>query len=60
MPKCFEEITKVLTSDLSVAHFDPKLEIVATANESQSGPGAVIQHKYVNKKLNEYLMVQDP
>lgn len=42
----FKEIKKVLTSDLSLDHFDRKLKIVVASDPSDLGIGTVILHKY--------------
>ena len=47
----FKEIKKVLTSDLSWAHFDPKLEIVFVADASGLGLGAMILHRHEDRKI---------
>lgn len=41
---------KSLTSDLSLYHFNPKLEIVVAADASESGIGVVILPKYEDGK----------
>ena len=47
----FEKIKKTLTSDLSLTHFDPKLNIVVASDSSDSGIEAVILIKYDNGTL---------
>ena len=37
----FKKIKKALSSDLSLMHFDPKLNIVVASDASDSGIGAV-------------------
>ena len=46
----FEEIKKVLTSDLPLAHFDLKLEILVAVEASELSLGAVILYKYEDGK----------
>nr|CAD2179625.1 unnamed protein product [Meloidogyne enterolobii] len=42
----FEELKKILSSELLLTHFDPELEIIVTADASNYGIGAVISHKF--------------
>lgn len=44
--KLFDEIKKWLTSDLSVAHYHPKADIVVASDASAYAIWAVIIHKY--------------
>ena len=46
-PECqaaFERIKETLTSDLSLSHYDPKLDILVTSDASSYGIGACILH----------------
>ena len=48
MPECqiaFDQIKKALTSDLFLAHYDPKLEIIVTSDASSYEVSACILHK---------------
>ena len=51
----FEKIKKVLTSDLSLTHFHLKLENVIAADACELDLGAVILHKYENRKTKPIL-----
>uniref|UniRef100_A0A7I4YDM0 RNA-directed DNA polymerase n=1 Tax=Haemonchus contortus TaxID=6289 RepID=A0A7I4YDM0_HAECO len=42
----FERAKEVLTSDLPLTHYDPKLPITVAAHVSDYGIGAVISHRY--------------
>ena len=47
-PECqesFEKIKKTLTSDLSLTHYDPTLDIIVASDASSYGIGAYILHK---------------
>ena len=47
-PECqtaFDQIKKALTSDLSLTHYDPKLEIIVASDASSYGVGSCILHK---------------
>ena len=47
-PECqesFEKIKKTLTSDLSLTHYDPTLDIIVASDTSSYGVGARILHK---------------
>ena len=47
-PECqesFEKIKKTLTSDLSLTHYDPILDIIVASDASSYGIGACILHK---------------
>lgn len=41
----FEKLIKTLTSDLFLAHYDPKLEIIVASDASAYGVGSCILHK---------------
>ena len=41
----FEKIKKTLTSDLSLTHYDPTLDIIVASDASSYGIGAYILHK---------------
>ena len=43
--KAFEAIKKVLSSDLVLTHYDPKLPIVVAADASNYGIGGVLSHR---------------
>ena len=50
-PEClelFEKIKKTLTSDLSLTHYDPTLDIIVTSDASSYGIGACILHKLLD------------
>ena len=40
----FEEIKKILTSNLFLSHFNPELDIIAACDASQYGIGACLLH----------------
>ena len=42
----FQKIKSVLVSDLSLAHFDPKEEIIVASDASDFGIGSVILHRF--------------
>ncbi|XP_055633124.1 uncharacterized protein K02A2.6-like [Toxorhynchites rutilus septentrionalis] len=46
--QAFEKFKKVLSSELLLAHYDPKQEIIVSADASSIGIGATISHKYPN------------
>lgn len=48
--KSFENIKKMLTSELSLMHFNHNLEIMVTLDDSNYGIGAVIYHKFTDGK----------
>jgi len=52
----FEEIKRILNSNLLLTHFDPDLEIIVTADASNYGVGAMIAHKFPDgsEKAIEY------
>ena len=57
MPECqtaFDQIKKALTSNLFLAHYDPKLEIIVASDASSYGVGSCIQRKMPDgtKKAN--------
>ncbi len=47
----YEKIIVILTSDLSLKHYDPKQDIVVASDASDTGIGAVILHKFKNRKM---------
>lgn len=42
----FEDIKKILISDLSLVHFNPGMDIVVPSDSSEYGIEAVLLHKY--------------
>ncbi|EYC08316.1 hypothetical protein Y032_0066g3694 [Ancylostoma ceylanicum] len=44
----FEKLKKALSSDLNLAHYDPKQKIVVAADACDYGIGCVISHKYAD------------
>ena len=44
--KAFDKITNILTSELSLTHYDPKQEIIMASDTSEYVIGAVILHKF--------------
>ncbi|XP_062700352.1 uncharacterized protein K02A2.6-like [Aedes albopictus] len=44
--KAFEHFKKILSSDLLLTHYDPKREIIVSADASSVGLGATISHKF--------------
>ena len=51
MWKILQKIIVILTSDLSVTHYDPKQDIVVVADSSDAGICAVILHKFKDGKI---------
>ena len=45
MSNSIYQIKKVLTSDLFLMHYDPKLEIIVASDASSYRVGSCIQHK---------------
>ena len=45
-PKTIDKIKNILVSNLSLTHFDPKLEIVVASGASEYGIGALLVHKF--------------
>ncbi|XP_065075510.1 uncharacterized protein K02A2.6-like [Ochlerotatus camptorhynchus] len=44
--QAFDRFKQILTSDLLLTHFDPKKEIIVSADASSVGLGATISHKF--------------
>ncbi|XP_058449093.1 uncharacterized protein K02A2.6-like [Malaya genurostris] len=44
--KAFEQFKRILSSDLLLTHYDPKREIIVSADASSVGLGATISHKF--------------
>lgn len=44
--KAFEKFKQILTSGLLLTHYDPKQEIIVSADASSVGLGATISHKF--------------
>nr|XP_049464977.1 uncharacterized protein K02A2.6-like [Anopheles coluzzii] len=49
--KVFERFKTVLSSDLLLTHYDPKLDIVVSADASSIGLGATLSHKFPDGSL---------
>ncbi|XP_062713126.1 uncharacterized protein K02A2.6-like [Aedes albopictus] len=49
--KAFDDFKAILSSDLLLAHYDPRQEIVVSADASSIGIGATISHKYPDGKM---------
>lgn len=49
--KVFEQFKSVLSSDLLLTHYDPKLDIVVSADASSIGLGATLSHKFPDGSL---------
>ncbi|KFD63475.1 hypothetical protein M514_08570 [Trichuris suis] len=50
-PRCqqaFDQVISIITSDLLLAHYDPRQEIIVAADASSNGLGAVISHRYAD------------
>ncbi|KAL3069506.1 hypothetical protein niasHT_033892 [Heterodera trifolii] len=48
--QAFEKAKQILLSDLALTHFDPNLQIIVTADASNSGIGATISHRFPDGK----------
>lgn len=46
--KAFDEIKKIITSDIVLVHFNPDLPIILEVDASNDGIAAVIKHKFPN------------
>ncbi|CAJ0602666.1 unnamed protein product [Cylicocyclus nassatus] len=46
--EAFEKLKKTLSSELNLAHYDPRQKIVVAADASDYGIGCVISHKYAD------------
>ncbi|XP_058465077.1 uncharacterized protein K02A2.6-like [Malaya genurostris] len=44
--RAFERFKQILTSDLLLTHYDPKKEIIVSADASSVGVGATISHRF--------------
>ncbi|EPB68570.1 hypothetical protein ANCCEY_12340 [Ancylostoma ceylanicum] len=49
----FEKLKKALSSDLNLAHYDPKQKIVVAADACDYGIGCVISHKYADATMSD-------
>ena len=49
--KSFEEFKRILTSDLTLTHYDPALPIIVSADASSVGIGATICHRMTDNKI---------
>ena len=62
-PECqesFEKIKKTLTSDLSLTHHDPTLDIIVASDASSFGIGACILHKLLIVREKLWHTLLDP
>ncbi|XP_062700183.1 uncharacterized protein K02A2.6-like [Aedes albopictus] len=53
-PECqqaFDKFKEILSSDLLLTHYDPKQEIIVSADASSVGVGATISHKFPDGKV---------
>ena len=53
-PQCrhaFEQFKKILSSDLLLTHYNPRLDIIVSADASSIGLGATISHRWPDGKI---------
>lgn len=53
-PQCqqaFEQFKKILSSDLLLTHYNPRLDIIVSADASSVGIGATISHRWPDGKI---------